>query len=71
MNETMNYIFRKLNHLEHENRRMTTSMFLATITASTVGTWLIYFKNHKINNLKSRVKELETKLKEAENTEKE
>lgn len=71
MNETMNYIFRKLNYLERENRRMASSMFLATVTAATVGSWVVYFKNRKINNLKSRVKELETKLKEAENAERE
>lgn len=71
MNETMNYIFRKLNYLERENRCMASSMFLATVTAATVGSWVVYFKNRKINNLKSRVKELETKLKEAENAERE
>lgn len=71
MNETMNYIFRKLNYLERENRRMSSSMFLTTVTAATVGAWVIYLKNHKINNLKFRVTELETKLKEAENAERE
>lgn len=71
MNETMNYIFRKLNYLERKNRRMASSMFLATVTAATIGSWVVYFKNRKINNLKSRVDELETKLKKAENAERE
>ena len=71
MNETMNYIFRKLDYLEHETRRAASSTFLTTVTIATVGAWVVYFKNRKINKLKSRVRELEEKLKEAENAERE
>lgn len=69
--ETINYILRKLEYLERENRRRESAMVCLTITTVAVGSWLLYFKNRKINNLKSRVRELEDKLRRAENTERE
>lgn len=69
--ETINYILRKLEYLENENRRHASLTFRVTVTTLAVSGWLLYFKNRKIDNLKSRVRELEDKLKEAGNTEKE
>ena len=69
--ETINYILRKLEFLERENRRRESATVCLTVTTLTVGGWLLYFKNRKINNLKSRVRELEDKLRKAENTERE
>ena len=71
MNETMKYIFRKIDYLEHETKRIASSRLLTTVTIVTVGTWVVYFKNRKIDNLKTRVKELEEQLKKANNAKKE
>ncbi len=59
MNEMTNYIFRKLNYLERENRSLSASMFVITVAGATAVSWVIYFKNRKIENLKAKIKELE------------
>lgn len=69
--ETINYILRKLEYLEKESKRQASSTAWFTATTLVVGGCLLYLKNRKIYNLKTRVKELEDQLKEAENTEKE
>lgn len=69
--ETINYILRKLEYLENENRRRKSSTVCIVVNTLAIGGWLLYFKNRKINNLKSKIRELEDKLKKAENAEKE
>lgn len=68
---TINYILMKLEYLEKENKRQASSTAWFTATTLVVGGCLLYLKNRKIYNLKTRVKELEDKLREAENAERE
>ena len=66
MLETMNYILKRIDYLERENRRRTSSMFISAAIGGLVCGLIIKSKNRKIESLEAKVSDLEEKINKKE-----